>query len=176
VEISTYHGGAQRGHLRVPEGRRRAGWLRFADELYFYFLAKSEPEVAAPVGSGKVPETDMGLRPIRNGRNLNSKEESRKSRVRFDSAKFARRITHRELRSEVKGHELSGRVLMAETEPRPTRKWVFKWDPYPNTVRISKLEGQARQVTWIGLRQEDGPKDQQAGLDEPMLPVFGSLT
>ncbi len=144
MEISTYHGGAQRGHLRVPEGRRRAGWLRFADELYFYFLAKSEPEVAAPVGSGKVPETDMGLRPIRNGRNLNSKEESRKSRVRFDSAKFARRITHRELRSEVKGHELSGLVLMA--------------------------------VTWIGLRQEDGPKDQQAGLDEPMLPVFGSLT
>jgi hypothetical protein len=134
VEISAYHGGAQRGHLRVPEGRRRAGWLRFADELYFYFLAKSEPEVAAPVGSGKVPETDMGLRPIRNGRNLNSKEESRKSRVRFDSAKFARRITHRELRSEVKGHELSGRVLMAETEPRPTRKWVFKWDPYPNTL------------------------------------------
>ena len=62
---------------------------------------------------------------------------------------------------------------MAESEPCPTRKCVFKWDPYPNTLQISKLEGQAHQVTWIGLRQVDGPKDtseQQSRLDKPMLP------
>ena len=91
VEISEYHGGAQRGRLLVPEGRRGAGWLRFEDEseLRPYFLAKIEPEVAAPVGIGKAPIMEMGLRTIRNDRNLNSKKESRDSRVRFDSVKFA---------------------------------------------------------------------------------------
>jgi hypothetical protein len=62
---------------------------------------------------------------------------------------------------------------MAELEPCPTWKCVFKWDLYPNTLQIFKLEGQARQVTWIGLRQVDGLKDtseQQSGIDKPMLP------
>ena len=150
VEISEYHGGAQRGQVRVPEGHRGAGWLRFEDRVHQYFLAKTEPRVAAPLGIGSVglsPATELGLRMNRNGRDLNPQKESRSSQVRFDSATFARRSSRRALQSEVNKQGGNSRVLMAESEPRPTRKWVFKWDPYPNMLQISKVEGQARQVT-----------------------------
>jgi hypothetical protein len=45
VELSEYHGGVQRGGIRVPKGYRGSGWDRFAMELVAFFLGKREPVV-----------------------------------------------------------------------------------------------------------------------------------
>ena len=42
---------------------------------------------------------------------------------------------------------------MLELEPRLTRKCEFKWDPYPNTLRVTKIMGQARRVAWVGVNK-----------------------
>jgi hypothetical protein len=46
VELSEYHGGAQRGNLRIPEGRHGSGWIQFGSELRKYFLTKLESGVS----------------------------------------------------------------------------------------------------------------------------------
>uniref|UniRef100_A0A2N9IM47 Reverse transcriptase zinc-binding domain-containing protein n=1 Tax=Fagus sylvatica TaxID=28930 RepID=A0A2N9IM47_FAGSY len=57
LEIAEYHGGAQKGSLRVPEGPRGTGWLKLALEIGSFFLGRKEvklaptkPMVAAPAG------------------------------------------------------------------------------------------------------------------------------
>jgi hypothetical protein len=52
VELLEYHGGAQRGGIRVPEGYRGTGWDRFATELESFFLGKLAP-VGDRVGSSR---------------------------------------------------------------------------------------------------------------------------
>ncbi len=42
---------------------------------------------------------------------------------------------------------------MSELEPRLNRKCEFKWDPYPNTLRVTKIMGQARRVAWVGVNK-----------------------
>uniref|UniRef100_A0A2N9EEG8 Uncharacterized protein n=1 Tax=Fagus sylvatica TaxID=28930 RepID=A0A2N9EEG8_FAGSY len=43
VELFEYHGGAQRGGIRVPERYQGTGWEKFAKELESFFLGKQEP-------------------------------------------------------------------------------------------------------------------------------------
>uniref|UniRef100_A0A2N9F6L3 Uncharacterized protein n=1 Tax=Fagus sylvatica TaxID=28930 RepID=A0A2N9F6L3_FAGSY len=43
VELCEYHGGAQRGGIRVPKGYLGKGWHRFAEELNSFFLGKQPP-------------------------------------------------------------------------------------------------------------------------------------
>ncbi len=38
MEVAEYHGGAQCGDLRVPEGYRGKGWARFEREVRSFFL------------------------------------------------------------------------------------------------------------------------------------------
>ncbi len=45
----------------------------------------------------------------------------------------------------------SSRVVMSEVEPRPTRSFFFKWNPHPNTLIITKAEGESRKASWVGL-------------------------
>ena len=40
VEVSEYHSGIQRGSVRIPEGRRGAGWLVFECQVRKYFLGE----------------------------------------------------------------------------------------------------------------------------------------
>ena len=40
MELAEYHGGAQRGGHRIPEGFQGKGWDRFAQEIETFFLGK----------------------------------------------------------------------------------------------------------------------------------------
>uniref|UniRef100_A0A2N9IM54 non-specific serine/threonine protein kinase n=1 Tax=Fagus sylvatica TaxID=28930 RepID=A0A2N9IM54_FAGSY len=42
LEIADYHGGAQRGSLRIPEGSWGNGWMKIAMEIGSFFLGQSE--------------------------------------------------------------------------------------------------------------------------------------
>jgi hypothetical protein len=54
VEVSEYHGGNQRGSIRVPEGRRGAGWSVFEFQVRKSFLGetKQPPLAHAPPRQG----------------------------------------------------------------------------------------------------------------------------
>ena len=38
LEVADYHGGAQRGSLRIPKGARGSGWMKIAMEIGSFFL------------------------------------------------------------------------------------------------------------------------------------------
>jgi hypothetical protein len=42
LEVADYHGGAQRGSLRIPEGARGSGWMKIAMEIGSFFLGQKE--------------------------------------------------------------------------------------------------------------------------------------
>ena len=44
------------------------------------------------------------------------------------------------------------RIQLDPCAPRPTLKTHFNWDPFPNTLCITKLMGEKRQAKWLGLR------------------------
>jgi hypothetical protein len=52
IEISEFHSGSQQGGIRVPEGRRGAGWAFFERELRRYFLS-GNPSPTAVSGMGR---------------------------------------------------------------------------------------------------------------------------
>jgi hypothetical protein len=115
-----------------------------------YFLSKLENGVSERAGVGTArleaaPEVEP--RKGSNGNNSNPKtvKEKRKSWEREDnSAKIARSKSQRGSQEGFNGHGVNERVLMSESKPRPTRKFGFKWDPFPNTLRVTKIVGQAR--------------------------------
>ena len=78
VELVEYHGGAQRGNLRIPEGCRGMGWVKFESELRRYFLTKIDSSSSLPSNGGgqvvTVKRSVQGTRNLnrRNGRNSNS--------------------------------------------------------------------------------------------------------
>ena len=47
---------------------------------------------------------------------------------------------------------------MSKVEPRPTRRFVFKWNPHPNMLVITKREGESRKAKWVGLSDVVGHK------------------
>jgi hypothetical protein len=55
VEVSEYHGGNQRGNIRIPEGRRGAGWSVFEFQVRKSFLGetKQPPLAHAPLRQGR---------------------------------------------------------------------------------------------------------------------------
>ena len=76
VELVEYHGGSQRGNLRIPEGRHGVGWVTFFTELRRYFLTKIESSASSDgVGqAGPARRSTQGSRNRyrRNGRNSNA--------------------------------------------------------------------------------------------------------
>ena len=48
------------------------------------------------------------------------------------------------------------RTVMSAVEPRPTRSFAFTWNPHPNTLVITKREGEPRKATWVGLSDVAG--------------------
>ena len=167
MEVSEYHGGSQRGSLRIPEGRQGVGWALFDSELRKYFLAKHDSSVPPPgrggsYGGERAPVT--GFRRERNGRISNSQnlKESRDSRRRnkvsaHSESRSQSRSQSRELRRGVREKGVNLRVIMSTSEPRPTRKFEFRWEAKPNTIRITKTEGRPREVSWVGLNKNCGP-------------------
>jgi hypothetical protein len=49
------------------------------------------------------------------------------------------------------------RVPMSDSEPPPTQSFVFDWKPYPKSLRITKVSGLARKVSWVGLPIDSRP-------------------
>ncbi len=54
-------------------------------------------------------------------------------------------------------NEVNTQVTMSTTEPRLTRFFNFEWKLGCNTIRISKVEGQAHTVSWVESHKQDGP-------------------
>jgi hypothetical protein len=149
LEIAEYHGGAQKGSLRVPEGPRGTGWLKLALEIGSFFLGRKEvklaptkPMVAAPAGGA----------PTRTVKAMNGKSgvpgSSRDSRASHISvAPITQRINLRDNCSN-----LNPSKPMNPDAPRPTRRFVFEWKPKKYTLRITKNVGEARQAQWVHLK------------------------
>ena len=67
MELSEYHGGLQRGNLRILEGRKGAGWAQFGRELRQYFLTKTEQEESGSVGVQILGTTKFPASEVRRG-------------------------------------------------------------------------------------------------------------
>jgi hypothetical protein len=132
VEVCEYHGGAQRGGLRVPEGYLGKGWNRFAEELASFFLGKKSPVE------------------LRDGKSHNGKMVAR------DSRDFAARI--KPLVGSLFPFKSSDLNLNQKpldlVAPRPTRMFFFKWEPIHQTLHITKPMGERRQAHWVGLKHK----------------------
>jgi hypothetical protein len=153
VEICEYHGGAQRGGIRIPEGFRGKNWDRFVRELHSFFpgTATAEPQAGEPCnGKGRIKldkrEIRAGASSVSEARNGNFELKSRDTRDLKKSAVIA---------------ELP-RVTMNPVAPRPTRKWDFKWEPGIKTLRITKSVEGKRIAEWVGL------KTKAVGLAQPI--------
>ena len=103
-------------------------------ELRRFFLG--EHDAKEVVGSVK----DFRI-PSRNVRKTQSRD-SRRQRV--SKANFTLGVFQKPLMK-------SPRVVLFEVEPRPTRSFFFKWNPHPNTLVITKAEGEPRKASWVGL-------------------------
>lgn len=121
VEISEYHGGVQRGGIRVLEGFWGKGWDRFAKELDSFFPGKAVPvknQAGKPHNGKRSPNLELRdtrdfLAPIK------------QSIGSYNPVKFAG------LTSKMP------RVKLDPNAPRPTRQFEFKWEPFPNTLHIT---------------------------------------
>jgi hypothetical protein len=152
LEIAEYHGGAQKGSLRVPEGPQGTGWLKLALEIGSFFLGKKEvklaptkPMVAAPAG-GALTRTVKAM----NGKSgvPGSSRDSRASHISV--APITQRINLRDNCSN-----LNPSIPMNPDAPRPTRRFVFEWKPKKYTLRITKNVGEARQAQWVHLKHRE---------------------
>ena len=129
VEVAEYHGGAQRGGLRVPEGYRGKGWARFEREVRSFFLGMAVPAMRS-----------------RNGKNAQL-GELRESR---DIPAIASQ-TYTMVNSGVHLNYL-GQARLDKDAPRPTRKTEFKWNPIRKTLRITYGADGQRYAEWVDLR------------------------
>uniref|UniRef100_A0A2N9GJ10 Reverse transcriptase zinc-binding domain-containing protein n=1 Tax=Fagus sylvatica TaxID=28930 RepID=A0A2N9GJ10_FAGSY len=147
VELCDYHCGAQQGEIRIPEGRNGAGWVLFAAEIRRFFLG--ENSVATAVSGAKAgAATVAGGRKqtriqLRNARTSKSRDFRRQRDNREDFTQWFYK----------EAIQNKSRAVMSEVEPRPTRKFSFKWNPHPNTLVITKREGEIRKATWVGLSE-----------------------
>jgi hypothetical protein len=63
VEVSEYHSGALRGSIRIPEGRRGAGWSLFEFQVRKYFL--NEITAYEPASKVQSRASDEGVAAVR---------------------------------------------------------------------------------------------------------------
>lgn len=45
-------------------------------------------------------------------------------------------------------------AILDPNAPRPTWEFNFKWNPFPNILRIAKMVGEARQAQWVGIKHK----------------------
>uniref|UniRef100_A0A2N9IM18 Reverse transcriptase domain-containing protein n=1 Tax=Fagus sylvatica TaxID=28930 RepID=A0A2N9IM18_FAGSY len=165
LEVADYHGGAQKGSLRIPEGSRGSGWRKLAMELGSFFLgqneqkpAQTEPVEVIPAG-GESSEIGKGKPVV-----LGSSRDPRASD--FMAAQITPSVT-----LGVKLPNLNTRVRMDTEAPRPTRKSGFIWKPKSQTIRITKNVGEARKAQWLPLRHKAVGLAQNVSLKDPLKNV-----
>ena len=148
VEVAEYHGGAQRGGLRVPEGYRGKGWARFKREICSFFLstAASAKRVTGHLRNGK--QEPVGK--TRDSRDLPAIVSQ--PAVHVNPLINLNKLAH---------------VHLDPAALRPTRKTKFTWNPLNKTLRITKVEGGRRAAEWVGLRfKAQGLKKWASNVDE----------
>ena len=64
-------------------------------------------------------------------------------------------------------------IVLSNTEPRPTRSFNFKWRVGPKTIRVTKMEGQARSVSWVGTTKGGGPPRPEVKILNPIEITHG---
>jgi hypothetical protein len=151
MEVSEYHSGTHRGSIRIPEGRKGAGWSVFEFQVRKYFLGEITP---APEIQGSMNREHEGgkaavglrfsgqdwRRPIRKPR------RSRNSHNVDMAPEMESPVTLQKSR----GRLSKSRIIWANREPRPTRTVNFVWRPISKTIQIS-LDNGSRTVYWAGL-------------------------
>uniref|UniRef100_A0A2N9IZD1 Reverse transcriptase domain-containing protein n=1 Tax=Fagus sylvatica TaxID=28930 RepID=A0A2N9IZD1_FAGSY len=155
VEITEYHSGTHRGSIRIPEGRKGAGWSVFEFQIRKSFLGESQQLSAVPASSGRVSVD--GVTAERAG---SSRTKSRKSRTKSVS-------------DSIPSVMENGKSKLALNESRPIRAFHFEWKLKSRTLRISLNHGYRRKVNWVGFNEGVGPKAQK---EEAGLILNGPLT
>jgi hypothetical protein len=94
MEVSEYHSGAHRGSIRIPEGRRGAGWSLFEFQVRKFFLGEILVPAQFPVSqqpTAEVRRPTVGSTEDRNGAKRYF-GKPRKSRVIKESERYAPNI------------------------------------------------------------------------------------
>ena len=156
VEITEYHSGAHRGCIRIPEGRKGAGWSVFEFQVRKSFLGDTQKFTAAQTKSSRVSGEGVVAEQAGSSR----KDERRRF---WKTHKSRRTKSAPDLQPTVMTlNAKDGKSKMALNEPRPTRSFHFEWKPSSRTIRISLDQGSRRQVRWMGLKEGVGLKAQKA--------------
>ncbi len=159
VELCEYHGGAQRGGIRVLEGYLGKGWHWFAKELNSFFLGK-QPPVEFREGRSRNGKT------IPNWQLLDSHDPPAKS------LHPAGNVTS----TNSMNSNLLPCVTLDPDAIRPTQKCEFEWNPRVKTLHITKGAEGKRQVEWVGLKYKAQgliQRDNQA-FPQAQVPFDGS--
>jgi hypothetical protein len=155
VEITEYHSGTHRGSIRIPEGRKGAGWSVFEFQVRKCFLGETQKLSAIPTSSGRI--SDDGVTAERDGTSRNKEMKwswkSRKSRRTKSAPDLIPSVMSRNLRNE------NSKLVLQE--PRPTRSFHFEWKPKSRTLRIMLDQMSRREVSWVDLEEGVGPKAQK---------------
>uniref|UniRef100_A0A2N9GXU6 Reverse transcriptase domain-containing protein n=1 Tax=Fagus sylvatica TaxID=28930 RepID=A0A2N9GXU6_FAGSY len=153
VEVSEYHSGNQQGCIRVPEGRRGAGWSVFEFQSRKYFLCETRHTPATQAFPRQTHDTGMTAGGTRNTNQdpRRQKRKSRKSRSTKSSGISGSSRDSRALgqsiapitptdvwRKKCLDSNLKSWVLMNPEAPRPTRKTSFIWNPSAKSLRALK--------------------------------------
>ena len=104
--------------------------IRFHREINIFFLGKAVPATSGIPRNGRV-------------------HLIRKANVSCDNLAI---VTQSGIANHNFGGLTSSRAILDPTTPRPTRKSIFTWNPFPNTLRITKLAGERRQAQWVGIK------------------------
>jgi hypothetical protein len=146
LEVSEYHSSAHQGSIRIPEGRRGAGWSLFEFQVCKFFLR----EIVVPEHVQAA-----GFHAVRNGK-MHQSRNSRKSRVIMDRERFAPKQSITNTNRVIGGRDSRSRIILAKKEPRPPRAFHFVWKPKAKTLHITI--GSRREVEWVWLESHFRPK------------------
>ena len=157
VELSEYHGGTQRGSIRIPKGQHGEGWALFMTETHKYYLETKSNKVL-PERERKTPEAETKL-------NRNDKIHPRP--LRKGNQQLVPKIQQRGSRDLGDTIGVKDRVTLSSMEPRPTRFFKFQWSLGPKTLRITKLVDQACSVAWVDSHKGFGPSTETGPSTNP---------
>uniref|UniRef100_A0A2N9HPF7 Endonuclease/exonuclease/phosphatase domain-containing protein n=1 Tax=Fagus sylvatica TaxID=28930 RepID=A0A2N9HPF7_FAGSY len=153
VEVSEYHSGNQQGCIRVPEGRRGAGWSVFEFQSRKYFLGEMRHTPATQAFPRQTHDAGVAAGGKRNT-NQNQRCQKRKSR-KSRSTKSAPYLFPSATFHKSTEYNPKNRVKMAIHEPRPTRSYQFEWRPKSKSIQVSLVNG-TRLVNWVGMGSRSG--------------------
>ena len=147
MEVTEYHSGTYRGSIKIPEGRRGAGWSMFEFQVRKHFLGEI---MKFPAAQGHQKHrfdeevTVVGNADFRNGQSYPIRQS-------------------RDSRSNKSARDLKPSIPLRDLKGRWSDSWFcnFKWKPSSRTLCIQLEYRSRRKATWIGLETNTGLKAQQ---------------